>query len=294
MNAFLRVPYYLRHPALLVRHRYKIRLIRRMSYTFIQSFRLQEKFRVHYYGADFHPFPTSLSLALWLYGEKFRAQDMRFLLSLLRAGDTFIDVGANIGTHSLCVAARLGDSSPIYSFEPHPRVFQYLVKNVSLNRRSNIQLFNVALGEEEGTVYISNDVLDDRNRIAAEAEGAVAVPLKPLDSFDCVMQGFATLKLDVEGYELFVLRGGARSVAQLSCIYLEVGDRHSLPFGYTAHDILRYLYNAGWDLLRFCPTEQDTLVRITPNYSPPDVENIVAVRSVEALQERLGTAFKIV
>jgi FkbM family methyltransferase len=286
MNAFATASRYLRRPLEILRNRHKIRLWRRISYALIQRLSLCEHFKVRYYGAYFHPFPSSISLALWLYGEQFRAQDLQFLLELLRPGDTFIDVGANIGTHTICIGANLGASTKVYSFEPHPRIYSYLKKNVALNKLHNIHHFNVALGETEGMVTLSDDMLDDRNYIVSASDG-FSIPLRSLDSFGCMLTGFPIVKLDVEGYELPVLKGASRTLKGIRFLYLEVGDRHSKRFGYSAWELMEFLRQMGWHLFRF--EQPKTLAEIFPEYQPPDVENIVCVRSLEDLAGRLKT-----
>jgi len=83
MNTFVIAPRHLQRPLEAWRNRHKIRLWLRISYALIQRLSLQERFKVLYCGASFHPFSSSISLALWLYGEQFRSQDLQFLLELL-------------------------------------------------------------------------------------------------------------------------------------------------------------------------------------------------------------------
>lgn len=52
-------------------------------------------------------FPASLSRSIWTRGERFRAEDLQFSTRLLRPGDVFVDVGANIGTHTVYVLGVL-------------------------------------------------------------------------------------------------------------------------------------------------------------------------------------------
>jgi hypothetical protein len=96
MNTFVIAPRHLLRPLEAWRNRHKIRLWLRISYALIQRLSLQERFKVLYCGASFHPFSSNISLALWLYGEQFRSQDLQFLLELLHLGDTFIDIVATV------------------------------------------------------------------------------------------------------------------------------------------------------------------------------------------------------
>lgn len=282
-----RLPYYLWRPRVLWRNRHKIKLWRRLSYWLIQQLGWSERFSASYYGARFHPFPSSLSKAIWLFGEQFRRQDMLFLGDLLRSGDTFVDVGANVGTHSICMAPIVGEKGCIYSYEPHPRIFSYLQKNIQLNRITTIQAFNVALGEDEGIATLCDEPLDDRNWITPTASsGGIKVPVRSLDSMGVSLSGAGVMKIDIEGYELYALRGAERTLHRMEFLYLEIGDRHTLRLGYSSQELLRFLQERGWRLFRF--ETPACLVEIDATYAPPDVENIVAARSAESLRMRLN------
>lgn len=278
--------YYATHPTVVWQNRHKIRLWRRFTYWSIQKLGLQKQFVTTYYGARFHPFPSSISKAIWLFGESFRRHDMLFLSSLLRPEDTFIDVGANVGTHSLCMARMVGGLSHIYSFEPHPRIYDYLHQNISLNQIKFIRTFNVGLAETEGTAYLSDEVLDDRNWLIKHPEpaGKVVVRLSTLDSFHIEGETIV-VKMDIEGYELFALRGAEETLSRSCALYIEIGDRHTLRFGYSTRVLLEFLSCRGWRLFRF--EDGHALNEICVEYVPSDVENIVGVRSVEFLSSRL-------
>ncbi|MDW8320126.1 MAG: FkbM family methyltransferase, partial [Armatimonadota bacterium] len=83
-------------------------------------------------------YPSSVSMALWEYPEGWR-QDSKVLRQLLRPGDVYIDVGANIGHLALEAAQCVGEAGQVYAFEAHPTIAQYLRENVQLNRFSNVR-----------------------------------------------------------------------------------------------------------------------------------------------------------
>lgn len=262
---------------------------RRVSYKLIQKLGWQEKFSAPYCGARFHPFNTSLSKGIWLRRERFGRRDLPFLLDLLRPGDCLLDIGGNIGTHSICPSKKIDETMEIHCFEPHPQIYAYLQKNILLNRLNNIRTYNVALGDTEGTVVLTQDRTDDTSWVSQEATSdsiCYEVPLKRLDSYQFCFGGKPVImKIDIEGYELYAFRGGEQTLNQVHIICLEVGDRHSIRVGYTAQELMRFLAERGWRLFRF--ENEKTLVEITPDYQPPDVEALVAARSIDMLRERL-------
>jgi len=263
------------------------RALRRISYKLIRALKIQRKFSALYRGARFHPFETSLSRAIWLRRESFHRKDLDLLLDFLRPGDCFVDVGANIGTHSICASVKFDQNLRVFAFEPHPIVYQYLMSNIALNRLSNIDAYNIALGAEEGEAKLQEDRTDDTSWINPQASAiGYTVPVKPLDSLCLDTMGrVTTIKIDVEGYELYVLQGAKQFLSKGHFLCLEMGDRHSERVGYAARELMSFLEREGWRLFRTPDTQ--TLEEITSNYQPPDVENLIASRDIDLLRERL-------
>jgi FkbM family methyltransferase len=135
--------------------------------------------------------------------------------SLLAPGDVCVDVGANIGYFTLLAARLVGPEGHVYALEPAPATFAALVSSVELNGFSNITTLCVAAGEAPGEA-----VLEDRDQSVLSAirvegkqatEGArtLTVPVQPVASVirPCDLPRLRLVKVDVEGYELEVLRG---------------------------------------------------------------------------------------
>lgn len=238
-----------------------------------------------YAGARFRLFCSPMTLLMYYHPHRWHgAEDLRRLVLLARPGDVMVDVGANVGSHIIPLLRRLGRASQGYAFEPHPRVFRYLQANARLNRLETLRLYNYALGTEEGEVAFTDASSDDLNRVAQE-DAPLRVPLRPLDCFECARQPITLLKIDVEGYELFVLRGAEQALANTQLLYIEACDAHTARYGYTVCELADYLRQRGWLLYRW--SEPD---RLTPVPAQPQVEqweNWLGVRDRAFLQERL-------
>jgi FkbM family methyltransferase len=192
----------------------------------------RELYRLHF-------FPTNYSKMAW-FDKGVGKEDELFLRQVLKTGDIVVDVGANIGLISLAAASLVGDTGRVVCIEPNPRTFRYLRKNVELNRFSHCTTFNCAVGEQSGTTLISNGRFDDINRIVAE--DGVSVPLVTLDEILSEISGrIRLLKIDVEGYELYVLKGAVNS--------LEVFEDNFARFGYRTADLLALVRDSGFDVL---------------------------------------------
>ena len=81
------------------------------------------------------------------YGEWAQAE-VDFLLGLITPGDTVLDVGAYIGTHTLAFAKQVGVGGEVYAFEPQPLSFEVLKRNIGQNVLNNVRLLNVALSDD--------------------------------------------------------------------------------------------------------------------------------------------------
>jgi len=252
-------------------------------------FRLKwnERITFEFQGARFRLFRTGVSQAMFYNPSRWHgARDMRLLRKLVRPGDTIVDIGANVGSHSIPLAKMLGTTGRVYAFEPHPRTFAYLHANAALNCLPNLHLYNLALGDREGEIAFTDERSDDLNRVLLHGSGSITVPIKRLDSIESLADtAIHLLKIDVEGYELFVLRGASRTLLRTELIFLEANTRHTQEYGTTVQDLADYLKAQGWTLYRVF--DPHTLVELSGASDLEDWENWLATRNVALLRERL-------
>lgn len=189
--------------------------------------------------------PSSLARA-FCYDPHDRTPDHQFIKSYLRPGDVYLDVGANIGTTLIPAAMAVKDGRAV-GVEPHPRIFSYLRENVALNDLNNVELHNCAAGDKPGEITFSDCRDDDVNRVRPQGRG-ITVPVVLLDDIARDHAAVALLKIDVEGYEKFVLRGGRETLRKTACVYFEISEEHSRAFGYVVEDLLAELEQAGFRL----------------------------------------------
>jgi len=158
-----------------------------------------------------------ITRSLELYGE-FSPGEWLLLEQLARPGQTVVEIGANIGTHSVTLARRCAPA-PLYVFEPQQRVFQILCANLALNDIGNAIAFPEACGETEGQAVIPPlDYGANANfggvSLESDTAGAAGqrVRVRPLDSLELAECGL--IKIDVEGFEPQVLRGARETIAR--------------------------------------------------------------------------------
>ena len=148
---------------------------------------------------------------MWLGSYEFDMQ--RAIVASLRAGMVFYDLGANVGFFSLLAARYVGTAGHVYAFEPLARNLEYLNRHIELNGVSNITVVPKAVADRAGTAGFA--VRDHSTSHLCDA-GEVKVEVTTLDSF-CMQQGVRPpdiVKVDIEGAEIAMLRGGARCLAE--------------------------------------------------------------------------------
>ena len=177
------------------------------------------------HGALMYPVNDSfVGRALDLYGE-WCESEIELFASLLAPGDVVVDVGANIGTHTVFFGKHVGPKGRVVAMEPQRFVHGLLVANVAANGLANVECLLAAASDEEGTVAIP--VVDPRHAcnfgaigVAGDARarsgGTEAVRATTIDAL--ALERCSLVKVDVEGLETLVLSGAARTIARLQPI----------------------------------------------------------------------------
>jgi FkbM family methyltransferase len=188
--------------------------------------------------------------ALLRYGECCEIE-IRLLLSLLKLPGMVIEVGANMGVHTVPMATELArQGRSMLALEPQPIIFQQLCANLALNGLMNVTALSYACGSEKGAV--SFEVPDYRSlgnfgstsmHTGSESNTRHAtVPCIRLD--DLVPDATVGLiKIDVEGYELQVLEGSSKILARsLPVLYVENDRVDQSP------RLIQWLWDHGYHL----------------------------------------------
>lgn len=185
--------------------------------------------------------------ALSLYGE-YCEGELELLRQLCRPGSVVADIGANIGAITVPLATHVGMSGFVYAFEPQRVVFQTLCANVALQSLTNVECIAAGVGAERGHVTIP-DLDYDREanfggfELSTFQQGR-KVPIVTLDDYRDVAH-FDLIKIDVEGMELEVLRGGEQLIReQRPLLYVE-NDRPEKSEALVAA-LQRLEYNCFW------------------------------------------------
>jgi FkbM family methyltransferase len=186
-------------------------------------------------------------------------------------GWTVLDVGAYIGIYTLWASKRVGDEGFVVAFEPNPLVFRWLVSNIEINNIENVKVLPYALGDKitKATLYIAGENIEASSLIKRHLTnnpsskytiiGEFIVPVLTLDYIiekSAVIIGKSIthidlIKIDVEGYELKVLKGAERILSKglIERFIIEVHTdivstleliRYLIYYGYKLDKIVRF------------------------------------------------------
>jgi FkbM family methyltransferase len=190
-------------------------------------------------------YPTTdahVGRALDTYGE-WAWDELALLGALLKAGDVAVDVGANLGTHAVAFAQKVGPTGAVFAFEPQRVMHQLLCTNATLNGLTWLNAVHGAVSDQSGGLVVPDIDYSQGGNFGGLALGAFTrgetVPVFALDGLG--LPRCALLKIDVEGMEAQVLDGArALIAASTPVIYLE----HNKPDG--APGVIERLLAAGY------------------------------------------------
>ena len=176
----------------------------------------------------------------------------RCLAGLLRPGDVFVDVGANIGIHSLEAARAVGEKGRVYSFEPTPEAFAALRKNLELNEMPRVETFQCAVLDRPGPVplYLNTGMSGLNSLFGESGRESILVEGVTLDEALRGRESVHVVKIDAEGAEPFIWRGMAKVLAANPklVVLLEFAATHLRRAGIDPPDFLRELKAAGFEI----------------------------------------------
>jgi FkbM family methyltransferase len=161
------------------------------------------------------------------YGE-FSGLEMKLFGQICTPGQVVIEVGANIGAHTVGLARLVGSQGRVLAFEPQRLPFQTLCANIALNSIENVDCFWAALGSQDG--YIDVPDLNPRKEFnfggvtLFNAQNGRRVACHTLDQY-ATLSRVDLIKIDVEGMEVDVLRGGEQLLKRFKPVLYVENDR---------------------------------------------------------------------
>jgi len=153
--------------------------------------------------------------SLDLYGE-WCEYEILLLRNFIRESDVVVDVGANIGTHSIAFADMVGAAGKVHAFEPQPSLFYMLCGNLALNGLGNVQAHRRAVGAGRGEIGLpdlpSPDTPFNFGAMPMTDPGSQEAAVEMVAVDDLGLAGCRLIKIDIEGMELEALKGARKTV----------------------------------------------------------------------------------
>lgn len=169
----------------------------------------------------------------------------------LPLGGTFVDIGANIGFHSLFAAGVAGPAGVVVAFEPLPRLQEQTRRSIAQNKFTKVRIEPVALGVASGTALLSlveeNVGASSLQNVAADraVRDSVSVLVRTLDSYQDTFSRLDLVKIDIEGSEFEALRGGEVLLRNYKPVIILEFSPHVYEKDYEGKSLALYEYLVG-------------------------------------------------
>ncbi|HEY9212717.1 MAG TPA: FkbM family methyltransferase [Ancylobacter sp.] len=234
---------------------------------------------------------TDVSLKRNVYTEAYEPIQPYIFTEFLREfnADVLLDIGANIGFYSLA-AAEVPSVKQIRAYEPMPSTFRELQENVKLNELSKkITCCNIALSDSAGSIDFgvigeysgSNSIVDTSIHQPDTFKKVVSVQRTTLDSDVDIKDKFVAIKIDVEGHEMNVLSGAARTLSQNNILMQIESYSDDVDIkAFLENFGLRFVFNIGPDMY---------FLKSDKTFSKDDLCNLLGRAFLPMIEDRKRT-----
>ncbi len=206
--------------------------------------------KANYFGASFN-----LHIDDWIqeniyFVSDYEHAELVFIKNQLKSGDVFVDIGANIGVHSLIASQILSEQGKVISFEASKKNYMRLQEHIQLNHAQNIEAHHVAIAdsEKEITLYY-NEAEANKGMISAYGQNEAhkeSIQAVTLDSVLGVTK-IDFIKIDIEGGEYDALKGMKQILqTQNPVLLIELEEDIIAKTDYKEEDIINYLAQFGY------------------------------------------------
>ena len=156
--------------------------------------------------------------------------EIKFLRSLIQPGQKVIDIGANYGVYTLSMAQTVGSSGHVWAFEPASSTARLLRESITENCFSHVTLGQFAISSAKGKAHLYLDQDSVMNSLSPEHETRNSETVNVMSLDDCLKfydwRNIDFIKIDAEGGELNILKGGTRFFSDCSpLVQYEVSDK---------------------------------------------------------------------
>jgi len=197
--------------------------------------------------------------SLYLNGQ-YEAEFQRLVRSMDLRDSVCLDIGANVGTYALLLSELAGNGR-VYAFEPEDKTFDLLEHNLNINRATNVEALHAAVGSEIGKCYIAiaeENLGDHRVLTETSIQTNRQQQESSLTTVDAVLKDVPDgrvkfIKIDVQGYELHVVKGMIATLKRNpdAILLIEISPAALRRAGSSVTELMHLLSNtglSGWEL----------------------------------------------
>ena len=188
----------------------------------------------------------------------------KLISKILTKGMVCLDIGSNIGYYALLEHKIIGNTGKVIALEPSPANFEILKKNIDIQNSSNIECYNLAAGDKNGTTRFVIDKRSNGCMTVADNEEPIIpgdiinVPIKRIDDFvnEIKLQKLDFLRMDVEGFEKHIFEGMKNTLSKFKpLIQIEI---HASLMGYSETEkMFQILKDIDYEVMYYIPRDVD-------------------------------------
>lgn len=216
---------------------------------------------------------------------------IQLLEKYLKTGSAFLDIGANIGLMSVLASKYVGANGIVYAVEANPKTVPILQANIDLNACKNVELIPVALSDTSGTAVLFENWEVNRGGASlisqSSEEQGIEVKMERLDDLFDENTPIHLVKIDVEGFEPQVIRGGMNWFQKQQPVFIiEVSEKREKEVGPSPAEVMELVRTIGeYSFYKQKGTKErrGKLIEIRSVADLPNHDNIICIPKKESL-----------
>lgn len=230
----------------------------------------------------------------------FEDAEITFIKKFLQEGDTFIDIGSNIGIMSLYAAEKVGPQGKVIAFEPTPETFKRLKENCVLNGFYHVHSENIGLSDSKGIMKLNiiGNGRDGWNTFATSPhekfDSVIDVKVNTLDNYitanNINLTNLSFIKIDVEGWEIPVIKGALKTICNYSnsniVLMVEFTEANCKAAGFDISYLYDLVVEQGYTWCIY--DKENNRLQYDAKRSQYPYVNLFAVKNIENINKKLA------